>query len=216
MILGFRKRFLFVHIPKCAGESITAVLLNRRNGGAQFLRKHSTYRDAVQAMGDEITALSVFAVVRNPFAQVFSFYEHLRKPLRMTAAEIEVYYPGSGGRIAPYWASEIAQQRPFARFVEEAYGNPSGADGWLQDLCTWLCDETGRVAVPHILRYENLGQTFPSLADQLGITGELPWRNASRMESAEESDYRAHYDSVSRHIIETRFKPTLEMFGYAF
>jgi hypothetical protein len=216
MILGFRKRFLFVHIPKCAGESITALLLKPPNGGTQFLRKHSTYRDAAQAMGNELEALTMFAVVRNPFAQVFSFYEHLRKPLRMTATEIEAYYPGSKGRIGPHWASLIAMRAPFAQFVEEAYGNPTGPDAWLQDLCRWVCDDTGRLAVPHLLRYETLGETFPSLAAQLGIEGELPWRNASRSVSAEESDYRAHYDSVSRQLIEARFKPSLETFGYGF
>jgi hypothetical protein len=216
MILGFRKRFLFVHIPKCAGESITALLLNPANGGAQFLRKHSTYRDAAQALGEELGALTVFAVVRNPFAQAFSFYHHLRKPLRMTAAEIEAYYPGSKGRIAPHWASQIAMRAPFAQFVEEAYGTPSGPAGWLQDLCSWLSDDMGRLAVSHILRHENLSQTFPALAGRLGLAGELPWQNASLTVSSEASNYRPHYDSVSRQIIEARFKQTLETFSYTF
>ena len=93
MILGTRKRFLFVHIPKCAGESITALLLNPLNGGTEWLRKHSTYRDAAQTLGHELKTFTVFTVVRNPFAQVFSFYEHLRKPLWMTAEQIEAHYP---------------------------------------------------------------------------------------------------------------------------
>jgi len=59
MILGTRKRFLFVHIPKCAGESITALLLNPLNGGTEWLRKHSPYRDAAQTLGHEMKTFAV-------------------------------------------------------------------------------------------------------------------------------------------------------------
>jgi hypothetical protein len=89
MVIGFRRRFLFVHVPRCAGESITERLLDPANGGGQFLRKHSRYAEAEQVMADEIHRFIAFAVVRNPYDQAVSFYEHLRKPLYMDAAAAE-------------------------------------------------------------------------------------------------------------------------------
>lgn len=93
------------------------LLLDHANGGAPFLRKHSGYSEAERVMGGEIQRFTVFAVVRNPFDQVLSFYEHLRKPPRMAPEEIERQYPGTGGRLLPVWTSESGMRLEFPGFV---------------------------------------------------------------------------------------------------
>jgi hypothetical protein len=215
MIIGFRPKFLFVHIPKCAGESLSALLLSAANGGGQFLRKHSRWVEASRVIREEMADFTSFAVVRNPFAQAYSFYEHLRKPLRMTVAEIETQYPGSRGRILPHWASLIAMRTPFPEYVQQVYANPAGPDFWFQDLMAWITDAEGAVSVPHLLRHENLRHEFPRLAHALGLVGDLPWLNAADS-GGKVRDYRALYDADSRALIETRFASTLNHFGYAF
>lgn len=218
MIIGFRKKFLFVHIPKCAGDSVRELLLDPTNGGGPFLRKHSGYSEAERVMGGEIQRFTVFAVVRNPFDQVLSFYEHLRKPLRMTPEEIERQYPGTGGRLLPIWASELAMRLEFPDFVREVYAADSGEGrqaSWFGDLLSWLRSADGNLAPVRILRFEALQNDILNLAGELGLAGELPWRNASRAQQ-EAVRYSERYDSASRRIIETRFAPTLERFGYSF
>lgn len=215
MIIGFRPRFLFIHIPKCAGESLSALLLAAANGGGQFLRKHSPWVEAARVIREEMADFTSFAVVRNPFAQAYSFYEHLRKPLRMTVAEIEYQYPGSRGRIAPHWASLIALRTPFPEYVQQIYATPTGPDAWFQDLMTWISDADGEVRVNHLLHHENLQTEFTRLAATLGLAGTLPWYNTSGAGDAARN-YRAFYDADSRALIETRFANTLSHFGYAF
>jgi hypothetical protein len=218
MIIGFQKKFLFIHIPKCAGDSVRELLLDPANGGAQFLRKHSGFAEAERVMGGEIQKFPVFAVVRNPFDQVLSFYEHLRKPLRMTPEEIERQYPGTGGRLLPVWASELAMRLEFPDFVREVYAADPGERrqaAWFGDLLNWLKSSDGNLAPVRILRFEALQKDFSNLAVELGLAGELPWRNASRPEQ-EAVRYSERYDAESRRIIETRFAPTMERFGYCF
>lgn len=215
MIISFRKNFLFIHVPKCAGESMTELLLAPANGGGQFLPKHARYAAAERVLGDDIGRFRVFAVVRNPYDQVLSFYEHLRKPLLMDVAAIERQYPGSNGRLLPRWASELAMQVDFAAYVRQVYGGADGPAGWMQDCCAWLTDAAGRVAVTRVLRYERLTEDFAAIASDLGLEGELPWRNASRDVSTRR-DYRERYDEPTRRIVETCFRPTLDRFGYAF
>jgi len=218
MIIGFQKKFLFIHIPKCAGDSIRELLLDPANGGAQFLRKHSGYAEAEKVMGEEIKRLTAFAVVRNPFDQVHSFYEHLRKPLRMTPEEIERQYPGTGGRLLPVWASELAMRWEFSDFVREVYAAcPDGRRQavWFGDLLNWLRSVDGDMAPIRILRFEALQKDFSNLAFELGLAGDLPWRNASR-DQGSRADYRERYDSASRRVIEACFAPTIEQFGYCF
>lgn len=220
MIIGFRKRFLFVHIPKCAGDSIRELLLSPGNGGAEFLRKHKTFLDAERVMGSEIRAFTVFAVVRNPFAQVVSFYEHLRKPLRIPREEIGKQYPGTGGQLLPHWASELAMRLDFPSYVKAIYAAPAALperpqETWFRDLLSWMVSVEGDIGVNRVLRFERLGEELAALAGELRIEGELPWRNASH-EPRGQRDYRDRYDATSRRIIETRFAPTLERFGYSF
>lgn len=218
MIIGFKKKFLFLHIPKCAGDSIRELLLAPANGGAQFLRKHSLYSEAERVMGSEIKRFTVFAVVRNPFDQVLSFYKHLRKPLCIAPEEVERQYPGTGGRLLPVWASELAMRLDFADYVREVYSEAQGVkpqSAWFGDLLSWLKSSDGNLAPTHILRFETLQKDFLNLAGELGLEGALPWRNASRSHVAS-ADYRECYDSASRRVIETRFAPTLEHFGHSF
>jgi hypothetical protein len=218
MIIGFKKKFLFIHIPKCAGDSIRELLLSSANGGAQFLRKHSGNIDAERVMGEEIKRFTAFAVVRNPFDQVVSFYEHLRKPLHMSPEEIERQYPGTGSRLLPVWASELAMELDFPDFVREVYSGahderPQAA--WFGDSLSWLTSVDGKLAPVCALRFERLREEFSKLSADLGLEGELPWRNASGDQNPR-TDYRAYYDSASRGIIEARFAPTLRLFGYHF
>ena len=218
VIIGFQKKFLFIHIPKCAGDSVRELLLDPANGGAQFLRKHSGYAEAEKVMGREIQRFTAFAVVRNPFDQVLSFYEHLRKPLRMMGEEIERQYPGTGGRLLPVWASELAMRLEFPDFVREIYAADPGERrqaAWFGDLLNWLRSVDGNMAPVRILRFESLQEDFSKLAGELGLAGELTWRNASRVQAGG-AGYRERYDSASRQIIETRFAPTIERFGYSF
>lgn len=215
MLIGFRKKFLFIHVPKCAGESITELLVDPANGGGQFLGKHHVYAEAARVMGDDIRRFTVFAVVRNPFDQVVSFYEHLRKPLWMEAAALERQYPGSGGKLMPAWASELAMQHDFPDYVRQVYGQQQAPRGMMRDLCAWLTDAEGGFAGIRVLRYEQLAEEFGALSRELGLEGALPWLNASR-NALSGIHPRDRYDAVTRRIIEERFSRTLSRFGYAF
>lgn len=218
MVLGFRKKFLFIHIPKCAGDSMRELLLSPENNGVRFLGKHAGYRAAEKAMEGEIERFTVFAVVRNPFDQAVSFYKHLRKPLHMSAAEIDQRYPGWDGKLLPLWASELAMRVEFPEFVRQVYSVADDSRDqahWFRDSLNWLVSSKGNVAVNRVLRFENLRADFSKLADELGLVGALPFLGAS-FPTRSEGDYREHYDDEARRIIEERFGPTLQEFGYRF
>lgn len=215
MIISFRRKFLFIHIPKTAGESVRELLLMPANGGAQFMRKHAFYMDAQAVMGNELEQFRVFSVVRNPYEQVVSFYEHLRKPLYMSVDEIEQKWPGAHGRLTPHWASELAMRLDFPEYVRRVYAEPEGPHRLMKDHCAWLVDASGSLGRVTVLRFENLVQDLGVLSQQLGLQGSLPWRNESRARIFR-GQYREYYDDSSRAIISRHFAITLERFGYEF
>lgn len=217
MVIGFRRRFLFIHVPKCAGESITSLLRREANGGVQLDRKHGTWADAKAILGEDLASFHTLAAVRNPFDQVVSFYEHLRKPLVMDAAAIERQFPGTGGRITPGWASELAISLDFPAWVRQVYASSTSPASRLifADLGRWLADADGRVAVERVLRFERLAADWADAARELGLEGDLPHENASMRERGPHA-YRDRYDTATRKIVERHFAATLAAFSYAF
>lgn len=218
MVISHQQKLLFIHIPKCAGESITEWLLAPQNGGTLFLRKHDRYADAERVMGGELNGYLTFSVVRNPFEQVLSFYEHLRKPLHVSREDLERQYPGSDGRLAPQWASRMAMEMDFPDYVRTVYAASSRQArnaAWFDDMLTFLSGIDGRPAVSLILRFENLLEDIGRLAADTGLLGQLPVRNASTTPRTGNA-YQARYDGPSRRIIEAWFAPTLQRFGYCF
>jgi hypothetical protein len=210
MVISHQRKLLFIHIPKCAGESITEWLLAPQNCGTLFLRKHDRYADAEQVMGGELNGYLTFSVVRNPFEQVLSFYEHLRKPLHVSKEDLERQYPGSDGR--------LAMEMDFPDYVRTVYAASSRQKrnaAWFDDMLTFLSGIDGRPAVFRILRFENLPEDIGRLAADTGLLGQLPFRNASTTPRTVNA-YQARYDGSSRRIIEAWFAPTLQRFGYCF
>lgn len=218
MVISFKKKFVFIHIPKCAGESITELLLNPLNGGAQFMLKHSTFSDAERILGNDMNNFKIFTVVRNPFEQVVSFYEHLRKPLYMDLSEIEKQYPGSHGRLTPLWASDLAIRLNFNDYVREVYTGANAPKRIMQDGYHWVTTISGKIMNCRILRFEQLTQDFQILADELGLEGELLRRNTSYygFQAKTFTDYRKYYNQTSRGIIEICHAKGLKEFNYQF
>src|SRR5437660_11059162 len=102
-MISFRKQFLFVHIPKTAGNSIQTILRDysqdeivalrgEQDGIERFglrnpkykIRKHSTLAEYRAALEEErFHGLYKFTCVRNPWDRMVSYYF---RPNRRTGA----------------------------------------------------------------------------------------------------------------------------------
>ncbi len=200
-MISFQKRFLFVHIPKTAGNSIQTILRHysedeivalraEQNGIERFglrnphykIKKHSTLAEYRAALGGErFRDLYKFTCVRNPWDRMVS------------------YYFGAAQR------PEAWDRKEFKKLILKALS----ITDYLR-LDKGEADPFGNV--DYTMRFENLAGEFRTVSARLGIPdAPLPKYNRSHREH-----YSKYYDAELRELIRKRFAPEIERFGYAF
>ena len=221
MIISHTHRAIFVHIPKTAGTSITALIepALRWNdlvlGGTTFgeriqpayqerfgLSKHMRARDIRRVVGEEIWAeYFSFAIVRHPYARLASFYNWKRGAVSRAAPD------------SPLWSWPATQayqeSRSFSDFIRHEKFLTSRAG---QPQVDWVCDDDGGCIVDFVGRFEELPAALDTITTRLGLpAGDLGVHNPSEPHRppAElfqgEDDYRFVHD---------RYRRDFELFGY--
>lgn len=211
MIINFQESYLFVHIPKCAGESMKELLISSENKGVNFLKKHDYLSAALDVMGGKINDFTTFTVVRNPFSQVVSFYEHLRKPLYIPKAKLKQQYRAFQESLSPRQTAKLAMELDFKSWVKQIYVTRKPYHEWHGDQLNWLVDKHNILRVDRVLKFESLNEDLAKLQEELGIKGTLPHKNKSKT-----LNYQEYYDEETQEIIEREFNPTLKLFDYKF
>jgi len=200
-MISFQKLFLFVHIPKTAGNSIQSVLCDysedelialrkEQDGIERFglrnpkykIKKHSTLSEYRDALGNQqFRHLYKFTCVRNPWDRMVSYY------------------------FTPTQNPETWNRKKFRRIVSKAV---SVADYLRLDE-----DEQDPFAnVDYIIRFENLADDFRAVCGRLDILPPtLPQHNRSNREH-----YSKYYDDDLRELVRTRFAAEIERFSYTF
>ncbi len=200
-MISFQKRFLFVHIPKTAGNSIQSILRNysedeivalrgEQDGIERFglrnpnykIKKHSTLAEYRAALGeDRFHRLYKFTCVRNPWDRMVSYYfrptQHIgeldRKEFRKVISKAL--------SVADYLRLDKGDDDPFAN-------------------------------VDYIIRFERLADDFRSVCAILGIPPvSLPQYNRSSR-----VHYSKYYDDKLRELVRKRFAGEIERFDYTF
>jgi hypothetical protein len=215
MIISRKRRFIFVHIPKTGGTSLSAayearaaaddVLLGDTPKARQRRRrlkpmvsagrlwKHSTLSDIRGLLSDaEIGAFFTCTIVRNPWARALSLWSWARRqgfehPV-VTAARAH----DLAGFLSDLAVQESLRASPYTAYVT----GPDGAE---------RCDL--------FLRMEHLEDDLAALENHLGFRlGPLPRLNASRPEG---EDWRAAYDPDTAALVEDLARADIARFGYA-
>jgi hypothetical protein len=200
-MISLQKRFLFVHIPKTAGNSVQSVLRDysedelvslrkEQDGIERFglrnpkykVKKHSTLSEYHDAFGDEqFGRLYKFTCVRNPWDRMVSYY------------------------FTPTQNAETWDRKKFRGIISKAV---SAADYLRLDDG----EQDPFANVNYIMRFENLADDFCAVCTAVGISpSTLPQYNRSRRDH-----YSKYYDDELREFVRARFASEIERFDYNF
>src|SRR6266513_2661196 len=200
-MISLQKRFLFVHIPKTAGNSIQSTLrdysedqlvaLRREQDGIERfalrnpnynIKKHSTLAEYYNALGrEQFRNLYKFTCVRNPWDRMVSYYFTPTQTL-------ETWDPKKFRKII----FKVVSVADYLRLVNGEEVPFANAD--------------------YIMRFENLADDFRTVCTTLGISPlSLPQYNRSNRDH-----YSKYYDDELREFVRTRFASEIEWFNYTF
>jgi hypothetical protein len=200
-MISLQKRFLFIHIPKTAGNSIQSALRDysedqlvalrkEQDGVERFglrnpkykIKKHSTLAEYRTALGEtQFDDLYKFTCIRNPWDRMVSYY------------------------FTPTQKTEPWDRKKFRKII---LGALSVAD--------YLRLDKGEgdlfANVDYVMRFENLADDFRTVCRALDISPTtLPRYNRSNREH-----YSKYYDDELRELVRARFAAEIERFGYTF
>ena len=207
MLLSYSHKFIFIHIYRVAGTSITKTLekYTIRPVIRLFVRKiglgakvpyykwktfpgHVRARDLRKELPESIyDAFYKFAFVRNPWDLQVSLYHYML------------------GDSAHFQHALVKSIKNFDEYIEWRVNE----DRHLQkDFITGSDD---RIIVDFIGKYENLAADFRHVCQSLNVTASLPHLNKSARRN-----YESYYNAETRKLVEQHFIEDIELFGYEF
>ncbi|MEL7300432.1 MAG: sulfotransferase family 2 domain-containing protein [Pseudomonadota bacterium] len=214
MIYSPERGYLFIHIPKTGGTSLAMALEARAKPGdimagdtpkarrrRQRLKglpargrlwKHSMLSDLDGWLGtDDLDALVVFTLVRNPWDRMVSYYHWLR------AQSFE------------HEAVTLAKSLDFGAFLAHPHTAASLAAA---DYAGYVTDAEGRERCSFFIRLEHFVEDVAPLEAHLGFRVHLPHENRSDRPA----DYRTAYSDAESERVAKLCATDIARFGYRF
>jgi len=218
MIISTEHNFIFVHVPKTAGDSVTRALepfarplkrtiwksIRRRlpltdKVETIYLRKHDPASRAIARLGPDVwDRFQSFAVIRNPFDHAVSHYEFMKQfriptVARQVAAMSFSEYLDYRAK-PPFWNDTF-----FARLPNQSY---------------FLTDAKGEIAVDRLVRFEDLATDFPAACREFGL-GEIALPHVNKTKSkSDKKPYQDYYDERAIDGVLKLYDDDFRLLGY--
>ncbi|MEP2784234.1 MAG: sulfotransferase family 2 domain-containing protein [Pseudoruegeria sp.] len=219
MIISTQYKFIFVHIPKTAGMSVTDAFgkygrpqersllrsLSRRLPFKEVPAKaHFRVHEAVNKMIDKMgrpafDSFHSFSVIRNPYDHAVSHYEYM-KQFRIKAT-----------------AEKVAQMS-FEQYLTYRIKPPAGKDtifARMPGQMYYLADNKGEVAVNRLVRFEALNDELYQLADDLKLP-DFSLRHVNKTKSkTDKKPFQSYYSAETAEMVRHIYSEDFAKLGYS-
>ena len=208
MLISKKRNFIFIHVYKNAGTSITCALnpfvqgrlqrmtdraLRRINVWSPFFDTqpfhiHIKTSELIEAMVEEsFNSFFSFAFVRNPWDWQVSLYRFMLKQKDHHQHLLVKRLGSFGDYIKWRCEGEVRYQKDF------------------------ICSGRGELLVDFVGRYENIESDFNKVCSRIGVSASLPQLNVSNTQP-----YQQFYTDETRELVRRTFEPDIELFEYEF
>ena len=223
MIINHSYKFIFIHVPKAAGTSVTHELsemtryCDQEIGGTgdgqsvtryyakRFgLRKHSPSTDVRKIVGEDVwEQYFTFGFVRNPYTRLVSSFKFLK----------------GWANCPDHVRQRLDEFDTVQDFLDSDYwSDHAGPDNMFRPQTFWLCDPVSpeHVHVNFVGKTENIAESMKKIYAYLGSNVQetkIGFRNKSTINIQENVDIVWHPRLIER--MQERYAPDFKAFGYA-
>jgi chondroitin 4-sulfotransferase 11 len=203
MLYSRARGFLFIHIQKTGGTSVTEALAPLVPDATQHEMAKDVHASALwvrETIGAEAFAnLYRFAFVRNPYDRLLSWYSMIQQlPLdNLTNLQRTVRVN------CPTFESFVLHGPDVVR--------PEFAAAFRRTQLSYIADRQGRVLMDLVGRFERFAEDVHAAFQRIGVEAALPHVNPSR-----HVHYRDAYSLRMRAAVRFRFRQDFDAFGYRF
>lgn len=224
MIISHRKKFIWIHLPKCAGTSIRELLQSNPlfqpdilpmwhskrpiNWEEEYpkvdtnLWTHSSASDIKKYLderGHRWDDYFKFVFIRNPWERAVSAYEYHRQIMSKDKQKTDFNIKGV----------EIALNQPPRNFIMRNMGS------WRPD--NYIFDKDGKLMVDFVGKVEDIEQDFQKVVKKiLPYASITQWRLPHKNTTTKNKSYRDYYDDESIEYIRNRDAKIIELGQYEF
>ena len=188
-----KEQFVFIHIPKCGGNSITSD--HFRNFSHDLRNENFKYfKDSYERSLSKFS----FTFVRNPWDRLVSSYEYLKNGGNCTLD-------------AEDYLNLFSKYKNFKEMVlnwEEVFFDQIH----FKSQSDWICDNDGNIIVDFVGKFENLQQDFDIVCDRM----QIPRKKLPHTNKTNHKHYTEYYDDEIREIVAKKYARDIEYFGYKF
>lgn len=199
MILNINdKKFIFVHIPKCGGTSISYCMSKDNKEFYKYNSfRHNTLEQDIEHCNNQKNSLNInntfiFSSVRNPWDRIVSIY-HFHRILK------ENEYP---------WV-EFCKKHSFLDFIKYSEENHKKMIVFTPYV-KFLCQDE-QLKSDYIIDFNNIQHDFKFISSLFNITNSLP-----KINKTDHKNYKFYYNSYSEEIIRNHFIKDIEFFKFTF
>jgi len=216
MLLSHKHNFLFVHIAKTGGTSVSDALkkyvwrdpyyipqfiaskmshMIKHKAGIKMPR-HAKVICAKEMLPHEFfDQLFKFTFVRNPWDLQVSSFHHIKR-------ERPKFLNGHTD-FKSFMKHKLDPERPYQYHIDTS----------IELQSDYLIDLKGNVLIDFIGRYENLQEDFDHVCKTVGIT---PFQLPHKRKATDRSDYRKYYNDEIAEMVSTHFKRDIDLLDYTF
>jgi hypothetical protein len=206
MIISHSKKFIFIHIYKVAGTSISSALKRYNYLPSKKNKLKSTFginpsiysRD----FDGHITASELSKRIPTCIFDVYFKFAFVRNPWDW---QVSLYHFGK--QLRSHHQYDLLNKMTFREYVDWRVNED------LKLQSDFVLSDDGEMLVDYVGRLESINQDFKEICELIGLNKnyDIPWLNQSN-----HSEYRKYYDSESKKIIRQAFRKDIELFGYSF
>jgi len=192
-MINFKKKYLYVHIPKTGGKSVEQLLFGQKpfNGSSNH-RGLKTKLRKLKRRGFDKDDFFKFSFVRNPWDLIVSvfFYTKQDKKFSSLTDWLKQGIFNNGKYFLPpcmnrHWTTYLSGR--------------------------WLLDN-GEIGVDFIGKLENFQEDLDTVCDRIGV----PRQKAPHLNKSKHKHYTEYYDDDSRDIIAKLYAKEIDYFKYEF